>query len=485
MNAGTNAYRTDNTMKPKESLLNKNKETLSIPRTKFFIGIASGLLFSFWLYAFLYMSREVFRFFSQTEYYDLLILSNREIFFYNLFFAFIAVIFGQSICFNYWFEKPRTLFHRSTWRRFSIVNDNRVLNWNFLSWFSKLAVVYGFFFCLTWNGGFIDFILFPDYSYIFALVVVVLYLQVWNTFRITFKKESKKWFLISLLVVSGLSFTFSQINFIDHKALNDKFLSKNIFAKYNLELPTSDYYRYGTERFSLIEKLFVVLIGENDKNSEPQIIYENQKIAINEIDSIVKFWRLIRSPAEADLIDVRLYIDKDVPMYFVNNLKEELSKNNSRRVSFVVYPADLKIEKLYEYYYSVPFILPPHGEDRRVIAKSFIETTNIDNIINLDIRNTGEFSLNGLVITENDLAKHIEEILRAEMKSMFLFSYSGSVSYSNFIFALSHIRRISYEIRNELALKEHGITFDELRLSEEYDGFVNKYPVLFFNFIYD
>jgi len=469
----------------KEKLLVNKSETITISRTKLIVGIVSGLFFSFWLYAFLYMSREVFRFFSRTEYYDLLVLSDREIFFYNLFFAFIAVIFGQSICFSYWFEKPRDLFRKYNWRRVSIVNDNRALNWYFLSWFSKLAVVYGIFFCLTWDGGFVDFILFPDYAYIFVLVVVVIYLQVWNTFRITFKKESKKWFLISILVVSGLSLTFSQINFIDHKTFDDKFLSKNIFVKYNIELPSSDYYRYGIERFSLIEKLFVVLTGENDKHSEPQIIYENQKIEIYDIDSIVKFWRLIRPAAEAYLIDVRLYIDKDVPMYFVNNLKEELSKNNSRRVSFVVYPAKLKIEKLYDYYYSMPFILPPFGENRREIANNFIKTTDIDNIINLDIRNSGEFSLNGLTISENDLGKKIEEKLRTDIKSVFLFSYSGSVTYSNFIFALSQIRRISYDIRNELAIKEHGITFDKLRFSEEYDEFMDKYSVQIFNFIDD
>lgn len=467
-----------------ENLLYNRKETLIIPRSKLILGIASGLFFAFWLYAFLYMSREVFRVFSKTEYYDLLILTDSEVFYYNLFFAFIAVIFGQSICFIYWFEKPRNFFHRYNWRRNPIVNDNRFLNWYFLSWFSKLAVVYGIFFCLTLDGGFNEFELFSEYGYLFFLTIVVLYLQVWNTFRLNFKKESKKWILISLLVISGVSLTFSKINFVDHKTFDDNFLKKNVFIKYNLKIPDSEYYKFGIEKVSLTEKVFVAMIDKNvNQSMSPQIIYKNQEIEIHEIDIVVNQWWLSRNPADAFYIDVRLYIDKAVPMGFVNDLKEELSRNSSRRVSFVVFPSDLEIERLFKYYYAIPSILTSYGKDSRAIADSLIKSNNISNVIKLKIDNSGNCFFNGFAINKNDLGIQIENELRANLKSAFLLSYADATAYSEFIYLISQIRKITHKIRNDLAIKEYGVSFDDLRFLDEYFVFIKNYPLLVFDFI--
>jgi biopolymer transport protein ExbD len=470
-------------MKLKENFLYKKKETITIPRTKFFIGIASGLLFSFWLYAFLYMSREVFRFFSRTEYYDLLILSNQEIFFYNLFFAFIAVIFGQSICFNYWFDKPRTIFHRSTWRRFSIVNDNRALNWYFLSWFSKIAIAYGIMFCITYGGGTKYFNFYPDYSYLFILVVVVLYLQVWNTFRVTFKKESKKWLLISILVVSTVSLIFSQINFIDHKTLDENFLQKNVYVKYNLDIPSSDFYRFGVERLSLTENIFIVLTHDNNNQITPQIIYEHQELSLDEIAGVANNWLQSRHPAEGFLIDVRAHIDKGVPMSFVNDFKTELSKNGIKRISYVVFPADKEIEKGFHYYHAISTILPYPYEDKIVIADSLIKTYNISNVIRLRIDNSGEYFLNGLIVDKNNLREDIEKELNNDFNSIFIYTYTVNTAYSEFIYGSAQIRKATLNIRDYLSRKEYGVSFNDLRYLPEYDEFIEKYTFLLVDYI--
>jgi biopolymer transport protein ExbD len=470
-------------MKPKESLLNKKKETFSIPRTNFFIGIASGLLFSFWLYAFLYMSREVFRFFSRTEYYDLLILSDREIFFYNLFFAFIAVIFGQSICFNYWFDKPKTIFNRSTWRRFSIVNDNRALNWYFLSWFSKVSIAYGIMFCITYGGGTKYFNFYPDYAYLFILVIMVLYLQIWNTFRVTFKKESKKWFLISILVVSTVSLIFSQINFIDHKTLDEKFLQKNVYLKYNLEIPSSDFYRFGVERISYTEKIFVVMTGENHSQKTPQIIHDHQEISLHEIAEVADNWRNSRNPIEHVFIDVRLHIDKAVPMSFVNDLKEELSKQGMRRVSYIVYPSDKEIEKGFHYYHAISIFLPLPEQDLKAIADSLIKANIISNVINLRIDNHGEYFLKEKSIYKNSLREYLEKEINIDFNSIFVFSYTRNTTYSDFIYGTSQIRKATRNIRDYLARKEFGVSFEELQFMPEYNEFMDKYTFFLIDYI--
>ena len=150
---------------------------LNISRFKIIIGILVGLFISITFYSFLYLMREGFRILSVTEAYDLWILTDKEVYFYNLFFAFIAVIIGQSVTFIFWLDRPNSIDRKQNHRKISIINDQRALNWYFLSWFSILAIVFVLMFGLTIDGGFYVFSIYPDYNYIFILIVIVLFLQ--------------------------------------------------------------------------------------------------------------------------------------------------------------------------------------------------------------------------------------------------------------------------------------------------------------------
>ena len=92
---------------------NQRIAELKIPRSRFIIGIVLGLLYSFLFYSFLYLARESLRGLSITKEYDLWVLSSEEVSFYNLFFAFISVIIGQSICFSFWINRPKQVFQKT------------------------------------------------------------------------------------------------------------------------------------------------------------------------------------------------------------------------------------------------------------------------------------------------------------------------------------------------------------------------------------
>ena len=205
--------------------------TLHIPKPRFTIGILIGLSYSFVSYAFLYLMREFFRVFSLTEDFDMWILTESEVYFYNFFFAFVAVIVGQSVCFSFWLDRPRKIFGNRHFRRTKIINDQRFLHWYFLSWFSKLAFLFGILFGHLFQGGFHDFSLYPDYNFMFVMIVVVLFLQTWNSIRPTFRRKSFKWMLASAAIVSIVAFGLSRINLIDYKAINQNQLEKNKLAK--------------------------------------------------------------------------------------------------------------------------------------------------------------------------------------------------------------------------------------------------------------
>ncbi len=206
-------------------------QKFEIPKSQLIIGLVVGLLYAFAFYSILYMSREIFRVFTFQFKNELLILTAKEVYFYNLFFAFIAVILAQSVCFNYWFSRPRRMFEVRHYRKTMIVHDQSVLNWYFLSWFSKLAVSFWIMFGLAFYNGFDVFSFYPDYKFMFILIVIVLFLQTWNSIRLTFKRHSFKWMLLTAFVISVLAFGLSRINLIDYKAINKIYTSKTSLNK--------------------------------------------------------------------------------------------------------------------------------------------------------------------------------------------------------------------------------------------------------------
>ena len=150
-----------------KNFLHKEPNFIELSRFRLIVGGILGLLYSFSFYSFLYIMRESFRILSVTEKYDLWVLTNKEVTFYNLFFAFLSVIIGQSVCFVFWFDQPKKIFGIRNHRKTAIINDQRFLNWYFLSWFSKLAVVFGLFFGFTFHGSWHLFSLYPDYNYFY------------------------------------------------------------------------------------------------------------------------------------------------------------------------------------------------------------------------------------------------------------------------------------------------------------------------------
>ena len=201
------------------NFLHTETKLFKIPKSRLIIGLLAGLFFAFCFYAFMYLTRESFRFVSLTEDYDLWILTDKEVGFYNLFFAFVSVIFAQSISFSFWFDKPQNIFSKRKFQRILIRKDQSALNTYFLFWFSELAVIYGLTFGSTYIGGFYVFSFYPKYNYIFVFIILVLFLQTWNSIRRINKKQSLKWLFISMLVVSTIAFGLSKVNLIDYKSI--------------------------------------------------------------------------------------------------------------------------------------------------------------------------------------------------------------------------------------------------------------------------
>lgn len=446
----------------------KQKENLTIPKAKFVIGIVIGLFYSFSFYSFLYLGREAFRYFSVTEYYDLLVLSKSEIFFYNLFFAFIATIMGQSICFTYWFDTPKRIFNLNQRKKVSIVNDQRNLNWFFISWFSKVAVVFGFIFCMTFEGGFYAFSIYPNYVLVAVLIIVVLYLNIWNTFRQTFKRKSSKWIFISLLSVVSVSLVFSNINLIDYKSINENFLRKNVYYTFQLDVPevklSATKHAHGFMfRSSLLEEAFVVMDKSENQEGLPVIIADNEKVSIENFIEVIKAWQETRPAVWLPLMNYRFHVDKRIPMSFIEELNQELINHGIIIIGYAVVPIEREFDKRYYHDKTITLLLQSRIENLQAELQSIRDDSIFNTFIYIEIDKEGNYKINNTFIEKHELFQHTNKELRKYSESfLFVLTLSEETRFGEYIYAFTEIFEAIYNLRNEFSMITHGDPFSEL-----------------------
>ena len=158
----------------------------AVPRGRLITGILIGLLFAFCFYAFLYVCREALRIlFFMTNDYDVLVLSDITVNFLNYVFACIATILGQSLCFTYWFEVPFRKLGKYAPQMRAVINDQRSMNFYFLSWFSRLAYVFVLLIGSMMGGGIYVIRTFSGYQYVLILIIVVLFLPFLDEYQAT------------------------------------------------------------------------------------------------------------------------------------------------------------------------------------------------------------------------------------------------------------------------------------------------------------
>lgn len=150
-----------------------------------------------------------------------------EWFFYNIILAFIATIFGQSLVFTFWFNRPRRKYGKYGFKLDGLINDLWPLNLVFIGILGSIVVRIGLAF--FWRTNY-DFGLYPGFNVYFILMIIVLFLQQWISIVRMFKRKALKYMLISAVIISALSLILSRIEFIDYDTFNMGRQSKNILC---------------------------------------------------------------------------------------------------------------------------------------------------------------------------------------------------------------------------------------------------------------
>ncbi|MEO1258207.1 MAG: hypothetical protein AAFZ15_05395 [Bacteroidota bacterium] len=435
-------------------------------------GITIGALFSFLFYSFMYMTRECFRLFSVTEDFDLWILSDPEVNFYNLIFAFIAVVTAQSFVFTYWLDRPKKLFSKKNHQRISVLTDQRFMTWGFLSWFSKVAFIFGFLYGDVFERGFYVISFYPDFNLLFISFIVIFFLHAWISLRKILGKPGIKWMLTSAVIIAIYACCLSKINLIDYKAINDTILSSNVAHTHALELPASNVYEKGGLR-SLQERIFLVDTGQV---SGPSVFIYQDKISMDSLHlQVLRIWADYPIHIQRR-IGLQLFIHKKIKMKDVNRLKEELSKTGYTNVYYAVVPTGHKFGQGYYRNHFLKMLIPDKVPG--IPSLPTPEPTRPENtfVINIQIDEKNVFYINEVKTHPLDMKAALKKLFQNNEHYFIELSVHSLAEYGAYIRAISSVKDATLDLWDNLSMELSGKHFTEHLNYELKKKIKNRFP---------
>ncbi len=453
-----------------QAIFKRREPDINITPNNFIIGIILWVLFTITCYSFTYSLREVFRILTVNQYYDVFIFSKEELIFYNFFFAFVAAIFGQSLCFSFWLDKPKAFFSRYNYRKNAMIHDQRVLNSYFLHWFSKMALILAT--MLIGFGNLPKFKIFENYKYLLLFILLILFAQTWNHIRLNYKIKSFKWQFYSFVFICILSASLAFFNPINYQKNNEIIISKNVFHQYNLQLPSFNYNCNTYYSPYYIDKLY---IAKNNNSKEPYtIIFKDKQTQIDSLSNVIDTSLSERYIFELLKIKVHLYIDKEVKMDFIKQVNSILQSRNLWNIGY----SFLSDEKAHQYSFYRGDIIPFRLSTPNIIPPpNFVTDLNE---IHIRYLNNKELLINKRTTSADKLQSTLYQNILKNPDYIMIFHSDKQTNYNEYLQVLITAQKVIDQLRNEYAFNNHHKSIEDLD-NEIKREILNKYPFCFRN----
>jgi len=444
---------------------------------RFYAGIFVGIGYAFVLYFFSSVLREALRIFSITEDCNILTYTNSEMNFYNFFFASLSVIFAQSITFNFWLNKSRSFFERYDYKRKMIINEQRTLNWYFIGWFSEITFSFVIFFFLTIPNGYYAIDFYMEYKYLFIFILIVLYLQTWNTLRLTFIRRSLAKMLITAAVLFVFSFGLSKVHVVDSNSFNQSFKKSCCDKCIPKKLPKVKYFKKSGISFRNI-----YLNNEALNLPDPIIKVNSEIISIFDFNQIVKNENP-RNAFNGYLVSPKVYkliIDNEVKMKYVNLIKTILAKNNIRNISYAVLPKKTEFDKKYYYDYRINSRINSAYLNDSLLKHFFITSAvRKSPILVLKSDILKNIYLNDSLISKDGLTRAVKTKTYHNPKLLIVINIEDDMTFGTYFKMWNAYYEAVYELRNEYSFVKFTKKYDEL-YGKEFEEVRKKYPFRIF-----
>jgi hypothetical protein len=272
------------------------------------------------------------------------------------------------------------------------------------------------------------------------LLLLVLYLETWKTLITTIKKNKYKVLLIHFLLVVGLSFGLSKVEFIDYKKVDENQL------KYSpvLDLPMS--YFGNTAYFDYFKDVYL----DDSRNKVLFGYYEN---SIE--DSYTDFldFKLRSGERFQKNVSVRISANRNSNMGFIKNVENKIREGGINYLIYAVKADDISAKRfsfsgikvsLKDSLISEDDLIEPLRRNNRLFY-SKIENKIYGDTLRIAIHY--EIKIDGLVIPKKMLIrkflKHIDNA------TVFEYNYDNETGYENYIAVLSAHFKALHTIRDE------------------------------------
>jgi hypothetical protein len=285
----------------------------SISKKRIVLSILLGLISAIVLYSFYYVLRETDRMLFLDFEGRPTIISESDRYLYNLFFASISVILGNSVAISYLFSRPQHVFSRRNNKRTRILNDQAFLGPNFIYWFTKVWFLFGIFTSQFMGSEFI-----PNFMLPTILVVIVLYLDSWKSLILVIKKQRWKIQLVHLFTLVILILVLSKINITDYKSYDENMLALNPTVDvpsslYQIDDHPKYYYEDLVFKMNFLSKSEIGLFNS-----------ENEQIQLYELYSYINKWEEYVPEELQSKMSPKLRANKNIPIKYIKQFELKL-----------------------------------------------------------------------------------------------------------------------------------------------------------------
>ncbi len=460
-----------------------------ISRQRLTSGIILWITYSYILYAFFYLLREVFRILTSGFGEQLLlVLNTKENLIYNLFYASIASSLGYI--FSLKFVLRNSTITQSKRSKFFIrrtINDGDFFSWSFLFWFGKITSALGIWYLMFPLQFDIDFLsVFPHLLFLFPIVV---FLSTWPSLRMFLGQKSRQWMIVSFAMFSTMSFVFAYKDFIEVDKINHNILKNSVEYSYGLAVPGSDYHKPISRRYLAIDMYLV-----NDSVTSMPIAFltdANNPMEINDVTEnlVLKHGEL--SELEKYQTVINLHIDKDVQLSHVNKLKREIRSARFDRINYSTFKMHSKYPSNHPFFKNsgIEQILYPIYSELEVFLDS---AENLDfskytiripeaarhrffyykkyNRVEIKVEREMVY-VNGKQFSKAKLHAILHELIKKYSPNFaIIYTASDDIKYERYIEFLDLIYSVYYQLKNEMSLELFNKSF------EYWHPFDNRYP---------
>ena len=415
------------------------REELTISKFRLWGGLLVSILLSFSLYQFFIIGRDFLRILTFSDNFNYLDFSKKELIFYNLFFAFLGLIIGQSYFIKTILDTNKKFREKKIqFKRKKITHNQNIWIWFFLSWFLRFATMYGFLNMVgfgqkvNYAPAFYENINFyEEYPYLFVLIILVLFLQSWQTLGLSIRNYFK-YLIGSFILISVLAFGFTKINLIDFESYFNMQHAKNPYIKENIELPKIHF----TETLSLRNKELEIFVSKKG-----EIYFSGEKRNLSEIKKI-----LLQANRDAYYYHnrnsfVQFNIDENTPLKYLYKLKEIITNYTDFKIAYSAYPENLILSKT-------------RYQDKSEGVFEGNKLGFFKNEIILELTNENELLLNNSVYNCQEIATTISKLILKNKNYRITFKLKKNALFSDYLKLLSYAREGYIKAVNFLAKEQ-------------------------------